>query len=134
MNVVNLIGRLGRDPETSTSQSGMLIAKFSLATSTKKNGETVTQWHRCVAFGKTAELIQQYITKGQQLGVEGSIQYGQYDKDGITRYTTDIIVNRIHFISSGQGGQQSGGYQQQPQPQNQYQPPGGMPDTDDIPF
>jgi len=145
MNVVNLLGRLGRDPEISYSQSGMAICKFSLATSEKRSGEQITQWHRCTAFGKTAELIEQYIHKGDQLACEGKIQYGQYDKDGVTRYTTDIIINRIHFVSGGSGGQgnqgeysgnQNTGQQSQPQ-QQAYQQPQGQPgaiDPDDIPF
>lgn len=122
MNVVNLVGRLGRDPETTYSQSGMAICKVALATSKKIKGEQVTQWHRLTAFQKTAELIQQYCYKGDQLAVEGELSYGSYDKDGAKHYTTDIIVNRMHFISSGTGGgQQSGG-------QGGYQPsqqPGG---------
>ena len=78
----------------------MAICNLSLATSEKIKGEEKTQWHRLVSFGKTAELIEQYVKKGDQLAIEGKISYGSYDKDGTTVYTTDIIVNRIHFVSS----------------------------------
>ncbi len=131
MNSVNLVGRIGRDPEVRFSQSGMAVCNLSMATSKKIKGEDQTQWHRLVAFGKTAELIEKYISKGDQLGVEGEIKYDNYDKDGTTVYTTDIIVNRIHFISSkqssgqGQQKQQPGGYQ--PNRQQQTPDDGGIP-------
>lgn len=114
VNKVILLGNLGRDPEVSYTPGGMAVCKFSLATSRKKkDGTEITSWHRCTAFNKSAELIGQYVGRGQQLYVEGELSYGQYEKDGITRYTTDIIVNQFTFISGGkqQGGGQQGGYQ-----------------------
>lgn len=149
VNKVILVGRLGRDPEMTYTPSGMAVCKFSLATSKKrKDGNEVTAWHRCTAFGKAGEIIGQYMSKGRELFVEGEIQYGQYEKDGVTRYTTDIIVNQFTFIG-GRGGSQDSSYQddsyqnydsgqgnsnyqntpqQGPPPQNQ------MPPDDDIPF
>ncbi len=151
MNNVQLLGRIGQDPELNYTQSGMAVGKFSLATNKKIKGEDKTSWHRCVAFQQTAELIGKYVNKGDQLCVEGEISYGSYDKDGVKVYTTDIVVNRIHFVSAGkkqnQGNQQQ--YQKNPpktqqqsqgnqvQPQNQ---PGNyqgnqQPEIDsDIPF
>ena len=112
VNKAIILGHLGRDPEMTFTQAGMAVCKFSLATSRKmKDGQEVTQWHRCTAFGKAGELISKYVNKGNMLYVEGEITYSQYEKDGITRYSTDIIVREFNFISSG-GGQQ-GGYQNQ---------------------
>lgn len=154
VNKVILVGRLGRDPEMTYTPSGMAVCKFSLATSKKKkDGPEVTAWHRCTAFGKTGEVIGQYLSKGRELFVEGEIQYGQYEKDGITRYTTDIIVNQFSFIGGGKGsGGQENTYPEEPDPNyssggynSGYQNPppaqgGAAPHTqqsppdDDIPF
>lgn len=101
MNIVTLLGRIGRDPEISYSGSGMAITRFSLATNRRKK-EDGPDWHRCVSFGKTAEVIEKYVRKGDQLGVVGEVQYGSYEKDGATVYTTDIIVNQIDFVSNKQ--------------------------------
>lgn len=112
VNKAIILGHLGRDPEMTYTPSGLAVCKFSLATSKKmKDGQEVTQWHRCTAFGKTGELISQYVNKGNQLYVEGEITYSQYEKDGVTRYSTDIIIREFNFISGGGGGQQGGGYQ-----------------------
>ncbi|MBI9091114.1 MAG: single-stranded DNA-binding protein [Desulfobacterium sp.] len=137
VNKAIILGRLGRDPEMTYTPSGMAVCKFSLATSRKaKDGQEVTQWHRCTAFNKTGELISQYVNKGNQLYVEGEITYSQYEKDGVTRYSTDIIVREFNFINSGGGGGQQGGYQppqqggggyQQPDPQGGGYQGGGAP-------
>ena len=85
----------------------MSIGKFSLATNNRvKNseGEYVNKasWHRCVAFGKTAEIIAQYVKKGDQLHIDGRIEYGSYEnKDGVTVYTTEIIVEKFSFVKGG---------------------------------
>lgn len=132
VNKVIILGHMGR-AETSYTNSGMAVCKFSLATSEKKkSGEAVTAWHRCTAFGKTGEAIQQYVVKGQQLYVEGKLQYGEYEKDGIKRYTTDIIVNQFSFV----GKKDDHGNQGQ-QPNQNYQQGSGFynqPDDDDMPF
>ncbi|MCP3923825.1 MAG: single-stranded DNA-binding protein [Desulfobacterales bacterium] len=146
VNKVIILGNLGRDPEVTYTQSGMAVCKFSLATSKKrKDGSEVTAWHRCTAFDKRGEAIGRYVNKGQQLYIEGELQYGQYEKDGITRYTTDIIVNQFSFVGSkgsGGGGGNQGGYNQNQGGGDDYyaggQPSGGGPapvqDDDDIPF
>jgi single-strand DNA-binding protein len=109
VNKVIIMGNLGRDPELSYTQGGMAMCKFSLATSKKKkDGEEVTSWHRCTAWGRTAEVIAQYVGKGQQLYIEGELVYGQYEKDGIVRYTTDIFVNEFTFVGPGKNNQQQG--------------------------
>ncbi len=101
------LGNLGNDVELIETQSGMSIGKFSLATNNRvKNseGEYVNKasWHRCVAFGKTAEIIAQYVKKGDQLHIDGRIEYGSYEnKDGVTVYTTEIIVEKFSFVKGG---------------------------------
>jgi len=103
MNRVTLLGRLGNDPEVRSIQDGTQVANFSLATSEKwkdKNGEKQekTEWHRCVAWGKTGENIGKYFKKGSEILVEGSLQTRSWDdKEGNKRYTTEIKVNRFDF-------------------------------------
>ena len=124
INKAIILGHLGRDPEMTYTPSGLAVCKFSIATSKKrKDGQEVTQWHRCTAFDKAGELISRYVSKGNMLYIEGEITYGQYEKDGVTRYTTDIIVREFNFISAG-GGQQ-GGYQGGQGGGGGYQPQGG---------
>lgn len=148
VNKVIIMGYMGNHPDLSYTQGGMAICKFSLATSKKnKAGEEKTSWHRCTAFGRTAETIAQYVGKGQQLYIEGELSYGQYEKDGQTHYTTDIFVNEFNFVGSkqdqqkpqGQQQRQGASAQQQYPPQQQfsvttdpgfYQPP----KDDSIPF
>lgn len=126
VNKVILIGNLGRDPELSYSPSGMAIARFSLATAEGRKRddgtwEDVTEWHRVVVFGKSAEMVGQYVTKGKQVYIEGRIHYDQYEKDGVKRYTTDIIAREVKLLgprddSSRGGGQSDGGYSNEPRP------------------
>jgi single-strand DNA-binding protein len=123
VNKAIILGRLGRDPEMTYTQAGLAVCKFSIATSRKmKEGQEVTQWHRCTAFGKAGELISRYVNKGHMLYVEGEITYSQYEKDGITRYSTDIIVREFNFVGSGNAPQ--GGVQNNQQG-NEYQGGGG---------
>ncbi len=130
VNKAIILGHLGQNPEISYTQSGLAVCKFSLATSRKqKNGQEVTQWHRCTAFDKAGELIAKYVSKGNMLYIEGEINYSQYEKDGVTRYSTDIIVREFNFIGSGggrqdgnQNTQQGGGYQGNQQGGGGYQP------------
>lgn len=152
VNKAIIMGNLGSDPKLSTTQGGMAVCKFSIATSKrKKDGTDVTSWHRCTAFGRTAETIAQYVGKGQQLYIEGELSYGQYEKDGQTHYTTDIFVNEFTFVGSKQDqpkqhqpkqqGQQQrqGATAQQSYPEQQQfnvttDPGFAPPKDDDIPF
>ena len=132
VNKVIILGRLGQDPEMTYTPSGMAVCKFSLATSKKKkDGNEITSWHRCTAFDKTGELISQYVSKGRELFVEGELRYGQYEKDGLTKFTTDIIVNQFTFISGPKQDQNS-----QQGVNNNYSNTGNQntPPDDDIPF
>ncbi|MCP4585362.1 single-stranded DNA-binding protein [Pseudoalteromonas sp.] len=108
VNKVIILGNMAKDPELKEIPGGTALCEFTLVTSRKnKAGEEIASWHRLKAFSKKAELIHQYVKKGQQLYVEGELQYGQYEKDGITRYTTDIVVWDLNFINSG-GGKSEG--------------------------
>ena len=103
-NKVQLIGRLGQEPEIITLDSGKKLAKFSLATNEKykkANGEIVndTQWHNLVAWNKTAEIIEQYVTKGKEIAIEGKLTSRSYeDKEGQKRYVTEIVVNELLML------------------------------------
>lgn len=100
MNKSILIGRLTRDPDIRTTSNGEKTARFTLAVD--RGGQNAgADFISCVAFKKTAELIEQYITKGTRIGVEGRINTGSYTKqDGTKVYTTDVLVDRIEFLES----------------------------------
>ena len=141
VNKVIVMGNIGKQPELSYTQNNMAVCKFSLATSKrKKDGTDVTSWHRCTAFGRTAETIAQYVGKGQQLYIEGELSYGQYEKDGQTHYTTDIFVNEFSFVGGAKQEQQQAPQQRQGVPAQQSYPPQQQqfnmvpPDDESIPF
>ena len=104
-NKVQLIGRLGNNPEIITLESGKKLAKFSIATNeTYKNaqGEKVknTEWHNVVAWNKTAEIIENYLEKGSEIAIEGKLTSRSYDdKVGNKRYITEIICNELLMLS-----------------------------------
>jgi len=99
------MGRVGQDPESITTKAGTTITKFSLAT--RRNADD-TDWHKVSVFGKAAEIVEKYVSKGDQILVEGSVQYGSYENsDGETKYTTDIISFNIDLIGSGSGESKS---------------------------
>jgi single-strand DNA-binding protein len=103
-NKVQLIGNLGQNPEIKTLDGGKKLAKFSIATNESyrnANGEKVTetQWHNLVAWGRLAEIIEKYITKGSEVAVEGKLTYRTYsDKDGVKKYFTEIQVNELLML------------------------------------
>lgn len=105
-NKVQLIGNLGNDPEIIILDGGRKLAKFSIATNeTYKNqkGEKVTdtQWHNIVAWGKTAEIIENYVTKGKEVAVEGKLTSRSYDdKEGNKRYITEVVCNELVMLGS----------------------------------
>lgn len=131
MNNVQLFGNIGKDPETITAGNGTQITKFSLATSEKYKDEETTTWHNCVAFGKTAEIIAQYVHKGDKLLVEGKISNSTYDKNGVTMYKSEIIVNKFHFIPNGKKNSSSDAYDGVLTPNSKE---GGNDADDDLPF
>lgn len=101
MNKVIAIGRLTKDPVVKYASSGTCVARFSLALDRgKKDGESLgADYPNCVAFGKTAELIEKYVTKGSQIAIVGHITTGSYDKNGEKVYTTDITVENMEFLN-----------------------------------
>lgn len=111
VNKVILVGNLGNDPETKYTQGGMAVTKVSLATSSvrkDKEGNTQerTEWHRVTFFGKLGEIAGEYLRKGSQVYVEGSIRYDKYTgQDGVEKYTTDIIADEMQMLGGrGEGG------------------------------
>ena len=143
LNKVQIIGRVGKDPEVRYSTNGDAIANFTVATSErykdKQTGEAVekTEWHNVSAFRRLAEIIGEYVHKGSLIYIEGKIQTRKYDKDGVTHYATSIVASEMKMLGSKDGGQQQ---QNQPRPQNKPAPSqssgSGFDDMDDdlIPF
>jgi len=128
VNKVIILGRLGADPDLRSSPSGVTSCNLSIATSQswtdKSSGEKKekTEWHRVVFFGRPAEIIDQYVKKGQELYIEGSLSTSKYEKDGIERYTTNIIGSSFNFIS-GSGGASSSSNSNQFEDNNTNQSP-----------
>jgi len=114
VNKVILVGNLGRDSELRYTPGGAAVATLNLATTEVWNDrnnqrQEKTEWHRVVLWGKQAESLQEYLTKGKQIYVEGRLQTRQWDdKDGNKRYTTEIRGDRIVLLSGGGGGMGGG--------------------------
>lgn len=102
MNKVILIGRLVAAPEVMNTQSGKAVARYRLAVDRqrKKDGQQEADFISCVAWDKGAEFAHRYLSKGTKIAVEGRIQTGSYEKDGVKHYTTDVIVERQEFCES----------------------------------
>tara|TARA_Y100000768_G_C23522396_1_gene470976 strand:+ start:61 stop:486 length:426 start_codon:yes stop_codon:yes gene_type:complete len=139
VNKVILLGRVGANPEVKYMPSGNAVVNLSIATNRKfKNQDTgsyedKTEWHRVVFFNKPAETIGQYVKKGQQLYVEGRLQTRKWqDKDGVEKYSTDIISDNFTFIGSKSDNQDF----ENSSPQNNETFDQSVPSTsdDDIPF
>ena len=134
LNKVQLIGRTGKDPEVRHLDSGVTVASFSLATSenyTNKQGEKVEQveWHNIVAWGKLAEIIEKWVTKGQLLYIEGKLKTRQWEKENQKHYTTEIFADGMQMLSKGEVKAET-----VPAP-SQAQPSGNTPpEGDDLPF
>jgi single-strand DNA-binding protein len=129
LNEAQLIGRVGKDPEVRTMQDGKTIVNLTIATtekwSDKQTGERKeqTEWHRVSAFGKLADIIARYVTKGSLIFVRGSIHTREYEKDGIKRYATEIRAETMKMLGGGS----------KPEPQQAYQPPPSQ-DEESLPF
>ena len=100
MNYVSLLGRLTRDPEVTYTQSGKAFTRFSIAVSRGTSNRDEVDFINCVAWEKRAETISQYFKKGSRILVQGRISTGSYEKNGETRYTTDVVVNNFDFIET----------------------------------
>lgn len=150
INKVILVGNVGADPEIRHLNDGLSVARVRLATSetyTDKNGQSVTntEWHRLVIWRGLAKVVEQYVKKGQMLYVEGKITTSSYDKNGETRYSTDIVVSELRLLggrrdaagSSSDEYRAPAGATAAPQQRQQAIPPAfdaaPMPE-DDLPF
>ncbi|EGQ4310926.1 single-stranded DNA-binding protein [Staphylococcus pseudintermedius] len=130
INNVTLVGRLTRDPNIRTTQSGVTVGQFSLAVDrhfTNQNGEKEADFPNVVVFRKQAELVGKYLSKGRLCGVVGRLQTRKYDKDGQTVFVTEVVADSVQFLDSGNNHQQNNTYQQnsgyQAPQNNAYQPP-----------
>jgi len=147
VNKVILVGNLGRDAELRYTPGGAAVATLNLATTEVWNDrnnqrQEKTEWHRVVLWGKPAESLQEYLTKGKQIYVEGRLQTRQWDdKDGNKRYTTEIKADRVTLLGGGGGGgggrgggTMDRGASQGPGPGGGDEPPMEPMTEDDIPF
>jgi single-strand DNA-binding protein len=124
INKVILVGNLGADPEVRYTTSGTAIASLSIATSEswtdKQSGEKQerTEWHRVKMFGRLAEISGEYLKKGRQIYIEGSLRTDKYtDKAGVEKYSTDIIANEMQMLGGNEGMAGGGGGGQRERPQ-----------------
>lgn len=139
VNKVILIGNLGKDPEVRFTANGRAVARFPIATSeqwtdAEGNRQERTEWHNIIVWGKQGESCGQYLAKGRQVFVEGSIRSRSFDdKNGNKRYITEIVAQRVRFLGGG------GGTRVAPEIEGDFsgEPSGGgqtPPSEDDIPF
>lgn len=152
VNKVILVGRLGKDPEVRHLENGASVANFSMATSETYKDRTTgerreqTEWHNVVLWRGLAEVAEKYVKKGDMIYVEGKLRTRSWEKDGVTRYTTEVVGDNMTMLGGGNntggGAPQGGGYQQQ---QPQAAPAAANPvaatpatpvedATDDLPF
>ena len=140
LNRVLLIGNLGKDPELRFTPGGRAVARFPVATSevwSDQDGQRQerTEWHNVVVWGKQAETCGQYLSKGRQVFLEGSIRSRQYDdKDGNKRYITEVIAQRVQFLGGGRGDGAGAGRAGSGGAGGGEDVPAPMPEDDDIPF
>lgn len=153
-NQITIMGHVGRDPELRYLPSGDAVVNLSVATSERwkdkdGNDQEKTQWHRVKAFGRLAEVMGEYLKQGSQVFIQGAMEYGSYEKDGVTHYTADIKASTMKLLGRKQDSGSGGGGRQEdhgraPAPnQRQTRAPapapksqGGFDDMDDdsIPF
>jgi len=114
VNKVILLGNVGKDPEIRTTQGGMTVASFSLATAERAKDQTgnwtdKTEWHNLVAFQRTAEIVRDYVKKGTQVYIEGKIQTRSWDdkESGQKKYRTEILVNELSLLGGRPGAGQT---------------------------
>lgn len=137
VNKVILLGRLGKEPE-SKQVNGQTVTNFSIATSESykdKNGEKkeVTDWHNCVAWGSVGDIIAKYVHKGDSLYVEGKSKTRSWEKDGVTKYVTEVVVNIVNLIGGNKSNNDYGSGNQQSSSASAPSSEGSS-ITDDLPF
>ncbi len=139
INKAILVGRLGGDPEVRYTPSGAAVANFTVATSErwkdKNTGEMQerTEWHRIVAWNRLGEICGEYLSKGKQVYIEGRLQTRSWEKDGVTRYTTEIVATEMKMLGT-KGSSDSSRPSAPPEPQEYSGPPLPEERDDDIPF
>jgi len=148
LNRVILIGRITADPEIRYTQSGIPVASFSLAVDRRfksSSGEKMTDFIRCVAWRKTAELMSQYVKKGYMLAIDGNLQMNKFQtKEGENRTTYEVVAENVQFLDRGGKGGSGGGYESSPSYSDEDAPPAGgdyqpseaseSAEEDDLPF
>jgi len=140
VNKVLLIGNLGRDPEVRFTAGGKAVARFSVATSevwndTEGTRQERTEWHNVVVWGKQAESCGQYLQKGRQVYIEGSIRSRQYDdKEGNKKYITEVIAQRVQFLGGGRSGGAGAGPREPQGAEAAGTPAPAGGEEEDIPF
>jgi single-strand DNA-binding protein len=145
VNKVILIGRLGKDPEVRNLENGASVANFSMATSEsykdKTTGEKkeITEWHNIVLWRGLAEIAAKYLHKGDMIYVEGRLRTRSWEKEGVTRYTTEVVGDNMTMLSTRRDGGSSGGGDYRPAASapaagSSPEPKSSGDSTDDLPF
>lgn len=139
VNKVILIGNMGKDPDVRYMPNGDAVTNITLATTEswkdKSSGDKkeATEWHRVVFFRKLAEIAGQYLKKGSQVYIEGSLKTRKYEKDGVTHYSTEIVADEMKMLGGRNNGESPADYAPAQQPQNAGG--GGFDDfSSDVPF
>ena len=133
LNQCQFIGRLGADPETRYTASGDAVCSFRIAVGWKSKDKEGAEWVPCTAFGKLAEICGQYLKKGAQVFVQGRFKTEEWEKDGVKRYSTKIMIDNMQMLGGKQDGQRQTGDQDsdyKPAPQRNAQ--GAKPSFDDL--
>ena len=131
-----LVGRLGKDPEVKHTSGGKSVATFSVATDSGYGEKKTTEWHNVVCWEKTADAVGQYLSKGSLVFIVGRIQTRSWDKDGETKYRTEVVAEKVQFLDK-KGGQSDGGAAGRPAPQSAARPKPVQADNsdwEDVPF
>ena len=137
LNQCNFIGRLGKDPEQRFMPNGDAVTSFSIASGWKTKDKEGADWVNITAFGKLAEICHEYLRKGSQVFISGRMKTDEYEKDGIKRYSTKIIADRMQMLGSkgdAQPRQDSGQQEEASGQQSSTQKAGEFDDDDSIPF
>ncbi len=138
VNKVILVGRLGKDPEVRNLENGATVANFSMATTEtykdKTTGERkeITEWHNIVLWRGLADIAAKYLHKGDQVYIEGKLRTRSWEKDGVTRYTTEIVGDNMTLLGSKPGG--SSAQTAPPAAHPSPSMPSATDTTDDLPF
>jgi single-strand DNA-binding protein len=126
INQAIIVGRMGQEPEVRYAANGNAVANLSIATSKKYKGEEETEWHRVVCFGKLAEVVQQYVHKGDLIGIRGEIRTRKWqDNTGHDRYSTEIIAHNMDMLGSKSRSDSQDNTDHRPKPADNHHPDKG---------